>query len=64
MRFLVEADKWTNRKAIKLSLSVATPKVAMECRTKVKGSMDNLMIWRLSTTIPNPSGDFAPLNQP
>ena len=31
---LAKTDKWTNRKAIKLSIITATPKVAVECRTK------------------------------
>ncbi|NEQ78498.1 MAG: hypothetical protein F6K23_39225 [Okeania sp. SIO2C9] len=58
-----KADKWTNRKVIKLSSSITTPKVAMGCRTKVRGSMGSLMISGLPTTISNPPGDFTPLNQ-
>ena len=61
-RLLVETNKWTNRKVIKLSLPKTIPKGAMECRTKVRGSLDNLISLRLSATIPNPPGDFTPLN--
>ena len=54
-----KANKWTNRKVMKLSLCKTIPKVAMECRTKVRGSMDYLMCSRQSTTITNPPGDFT-----
>ena len=39
---LAEAEMWTNRKVMKLSLKLTIPKIAMECRAYgVRGSMDD-----------------------